>query len=181
MIYGYGRVSTKDQNLARQRYALKKFGCDKIYAEKRSGKTMKRPQLQRLLAKLIPGDVLVFWHIDRLGRDARDLINLAYDLRDRGITIKSLTQKIDTTTSEGQCDFIEKCAEAQKEHARISMRTLDGLVVARKNGSRFGRPLSLSARKREIARTLRATDELSIRLIAKRIKSNPATVWRALH
>ena len=74
MIYGYVRVSTKEQNEDRQLIAMRDFGVERIYTDKQSGKDFERPQYKRLVRKLKPEDVLVIKSIDRLGRNYRDII-----------------------------------------------------------------------------------------------------------
>lgn len=72
--YGYLRVSTREQNEARQRIALEAFGVDRLFVDKQSGKDFNRPAYQRLIGRLKPGDVLVIKSIDRLGRNYEDIL-----------------------------------------------------------------------------------------------------------
>jgi DNA invertase Pin-like site-specific DNA recombinase len=85
MKVGYARVSKKDQNLDLQLRPLKAEGCDRIFREKMSGKRWDRPELDAALRSLKKGDVLVVWHLDRLGRSARELVNLNYEFKCQGI------------------------------------------------------------------------------------------------
>ena len=103
MKYGYARVSTDDQDPALQLAALKKAGCKTLFKDEGiSGATTKRPALLRCLAALEPGDTLIVWKLDRLGRNLRDLIHMLDDLRERGIKFQSLTEAIDTSTPTGR-------------------------------------------------------------------------------
>jgi DNA invertase Pin-like site-specific DNA recombinase len=103
MKYGYARVSTDDQNPALQLAALKKAGCKTIFTDQLSGATgVKRPSLLRCLKKLQPGDTLIVWKLDRLGRSLRDLITMLDDLKQRSVRFHSLTEAIDTTTPTGR-------------------------------------------------------------------------------
>lgn len=103
MKYGYARVSTDDQNSALQIAALKKERCNQIFKEDGlSGATIKRPALLRCLKKLEPGDMLIVWKLDRLGRSLRDLITMLDELKRRGIKFRSLTEHIDTDTPTGR-------------------------------------------------------------------------------
>lgn len=147
MLVGYARVSKRNQDVQMQVVALRKYGCKKIFEEKRSGKTTRRKEYQRALASLKPGDTLVFWHIDRLGRNARELINLEYDLRAREIHIVSLTQNLDTTTVDGRYHFQKACADAEHESGKISLRTLGGLEMAALQGHYPGRQKGLNAQQ----------------------------------
>src|SRR5260370_37013709 len=98
---GYARVSTKDQELQLQLDALKAAGVKPrdTYTDKASGKTSARPGLDKALARLRPGDTLVVWKLDRLGRPMVHLVTTVAGLGARGIGFKSLTEAIDTTTN----------------------------------------------------------------------------------
>jgi len=84
VLLGYARVSTEDQDLALQRAALQEAGCQRIYAEKVSGATRARPQLERMLDQLRAGDVVVVSRLDRLARSTRDLLEIAERLKESG-------------------------------------------------------------------------------------------------
>ena len=102
-IYGYARVSTDGQTLDSQDEALKAAGCENIFREKVSGARADRPQLQRLLAAIGSGDVLVVTRLDRLARSTRDLLNILDTLAKRGAAFRSLSdQWADTTTPHGR-------------------------------------------------------------------------------
>ena len=100
MLIGYARVSTNDQNPELQLDALKQAGCEKIFTEKASGAQRDRPELQAALNYMRAGDTLVVWKLDRLARSLRQLVETVEDLEARQIGFKSLTETIDTTTSE---------------------------------------------------------------------------------
>jgi DNA invertase Pin-like site-specific DNA recombinase len=95
-------VSTTDQNPALQLAALKQEGCKRIFTDKASGASRKRPALDKCLKRLNAGDVLVVWKLDRLGRSLRDLITLLDDLKGQGVKFKSLTESRDTQTPTGR-------------------------------------------------------------------------------
>ncbi|AEJ38712.1 invertase/recombinase-like protein [Sulfobacillus acidophilus TPY] len=105
MRIGYARVSTAEQHLALQEDALKAAGCEKIFTDTMSGAKADRPGLQAALEYARPGDVLVVWKLDRLGRSLLHLIQTVQTLADRGIGLHSLQEAIDTTTSGGQLVF----------------------------------------------------------------------------
>ena len=98
MLIGYARVSTQDQNLDLQLDALANDGCDKVFTETASGAKADRPILDEAIAYARPGDTLVVWRLDRLGRSLQHLMTTVAGLRDRGIGFRSLTEQIDTTT-----------------------------------------------------------------------------------
>ncbi len=180
MLIGYARVSTGEQNLDLQVLALKKSGCRKIFQEKVSGKAKRRPVLDTVLDSLKEGDTLVVWHLDRLGRRTRELINLEYEFKCHGIELKSLTQNIDTSTPIGEYLFHVTCANAQLESARISERTKAGLLAARARGKYPGRPRCLSRKQMRRAKRLRDEKHRSFAEIAATLRCGQATVWRAL-
>ncbi len=95
---GYVRVSTADQNEDLQRDALTATGCDRLFVDHASGKTESRPGLDALLEQLRPGDTVVVWRLDRLGRSLRHLIDLANLLDERGVALVSLGESLDTST-----------------------------------------------------------------------------------
>lgn len=181
MYIGYTRVSTEDQHLEMQLFALRKAGCKKIYQEKVSGKAQKHPALDAALSSLKKGDTLVVWHLDRLGRRACDLINLEYEFKRHGVELISLTQNIDTTTPIGEYHFHVTCANAQLESARISERTKAGMLAARLKGHFPGRPKCLSDRQVKQVRLLSRKKHLPIAAIAERFHVGRTTIWRALH
>ncbi|MBA7848849.1 recombinase family protein [Klebsiella sp. RHBSTW-00465] len=139
MLIGYARVSTGDQNLDLQKNALFRAECEQVFEDTASGKNAKRPGLKRALRRLRPGDVLVVWKLDRLGRSVRDLITLVSELQARGINFKSLTDSIDTSTAAGRFFFHVMSALAEMERELIVERTRAGLAAAREQGRIGGR------------------------------------------
>ena len=100
---GYARVSTTDQNLALQTKELKAAGCKSIFTDKVSGAKSDRPGLDDCLKTLRPGDTLVVWRLDRLGRSMQHLVSVISDLKQKGIGFRSLRDgAIDTTTASGE-------------------------------------------------------------------------------
>ncbi|MFU0945220.1 recombinase family protein [Kluyvera ascorbata] len=139
MQVGYVRVSTNDQNTALQRDALERSGCKLIFEDKISGKTSDRPGLKKLLKSLSPGDTLVVWKLDRLGRSMRHLVVLVEELRQRSVNFQSLTDSIDTSTPMGRFFFHVMGALAEMERELIVERTRAGLAAARAEGRIGGR------------------------------------------
>ncbi len=117
---GYSRISTADQDPRLQLDALETEGCLKIYTDTATGTTAARPEWIACLADLRPGDTLVVWKIDRLGRNLRDLIDIVATLEGRGVGVKSLTNGIvDTTTAHGKLIFGVFALMAEYEAALI--------------------------------------------------------------
>ena len=139
MLIGYARVSTGDQNLDLQKNALIRAECELVFEDMASGKNARRPGLKRVLRRLRPGDVLVVWKLDRLGRSVRDLITLVSELQARGVNFPSLTDSIDTSTPAGRFFFHVMSALAEMERELIVERTRAGLAAAREQGRVGGR------------------------------------------
>ena len=151
MRIGYARVSTDDQSLDLQLDALRKAGCSKIYRDHGiSGCKTDRPALAEALCSLAPGDTLVCWRLDRLGRSLSHLISIVADMERRSIRFVSLCEAIDTQSATGRLLFHIMGALAEFERSLISERTRAGLAAARARGVRVGRPLKLQAE--ELAR-----------------------------
>ncbi|MEH4266303.1 recombinase family protein [Klebsiella aerogenes] len=139
MLIGYARVSTGDQNLDLQKNALIRAECELVFEDMASGKNARRPGLKRALRRLKPGDVLVVWKLDRLGRSVRDLITLVSELQARGVNFRSLTDSIDTSTPAGRFFFHVMSALAEMERELIVEHTRAGLAAAREQGRIGGR------------------------------------------
>src|SRR5439155_5051040 len=128
MKRGYARVSTKGQNLDLQFDALKAAGCEVIYSDKLYGARDDRPELTRCLAELEPGDVLVVWRLDRLGRSVRHLLGVVEDLGQRRVGFESVHDHVDTTSATGRLVLHVLAALAQFERELTKERITDGLA-----------------------------------------------------
>jgi DNA invertase Pin-like site-specific DNA recombinase len=145
MIIGYARVSTDGQSLDSQQASLKAAGAEKVYAEKISGAITDRRQLQRAIAALNHGDVLLVARLDRLARSTRDLLNTLAAVADKGAGFRSLADPmLDTTSAHGRLILAVLGALAEFERSMILARTADGRRRAQDRGVRFGRKPKLS-------------------------------------
>ena len=180
MLIGYARVSTEDQKLFLQHDALRAAGCDKTFDEKVPGAGARLPARDELLEYVRPGDVVVVWKLDRLGRSLRDLIEIVTALNDRGIELWSLHESIDTTTPAGKLTFHVFGALAEFERDLVRERTRAGVAAARDRGARLGRPRALTPHQVEIARTLMTNPKLSARQVAEQLGVHRATLYRSL-
>ncbi|GAB3568807.1 site-specific DNA recombinase [Spirosoma luteolum] len=152
MIFGYGRVSTRDQNLNLQKDALTGAGCERLYLEKITGTKKERPELNKLREQLRPGDTVVVWKLDRLGRSLPDLIELMEEFRSKQITFRCLALSMDTGTAEGRLIYNIFASLAEFVRDTIVENTNAGLKAARSRGKVGGRPKGLSPRAREKAK-----------------------------
>tara|TARA_R110001592_G_C13180977_1_gene750894 strand:+ start:89 stop:667 length:579 start_codon:yes stop_codon:yes gene_type:complete len=180
MKIGYARVSTNEQDTALQIDALEKSGCERVYSEKRSGKRKERPQLGKLLDALRPGDIVVVWRLDRLGRSTKDLIELIETLKDKGVEFVSLTESIDTTTATGELVFGIFAAIAQFETNLISDRTKAGLESARKRGRVGGRKPKLTLKQAKLAQSMLLDSTVTKSDVAQHFDISRPTLDKAL-
>ena len=144
MIFAYARVSTTDQNPDLQFDALKQSGYDRLFIDKASGAKTDRPEFNKLLGQLRPGDSILIWKLDRLGRSLRHLLDVVDFLNEIRVGLKSLTDPIGTTTSQGKLIFNIFASLAEFERDLIRERTKAGLAAARARGRIGGRPKGLS-------------------------------------
>lgn len=178
---GYARVSTAEQNAGLQDAALKAAGCERIFTDQGiSGTKASRPELDKMLEHLRPGDTVTVWKLDRLGRNTRNLLALIDDLESRGVHFRSLTEGIATTGPMGKAMLTVMSAFAQLERDQLAERTKAGMAIAAENGRKAGRP-EVSADHESVKRAqelkaqgLKAAD------IGKIIGASRATVYRYL-
>ena len=148
MKYGYARVSTVDQKHDLQVDALQAAGCEEIVTEVMSGAkslVLRDP----LLSRLVEGDELVVWRLDRLGRSTLDVLEQLQDLQMRGIRFKTLEGDFDTNTPMGRAMLTIMASLAELERETLRERVRSGLEAARRRGTELGRRRSLNAAQRE--------------------------------
>jgi DNA invertase Pin-like site-specific DNA recombinase len=175
---GYARVSTLDQNLDLQLRALKKAGCQKIFREKASGASRLRPEFQRMLDQIRPGDIIVVWKLDRLARSTRDLLNTMETIGEAGAKFQSLSEPwANTTTHVGKMIMTIFAGIAEFERDLIRERTGAGRESARKHGVQFGRPRKLNPDQRKLAGQLLAAGK-AVRDVARTFEVHEATIYR---
>lgn len=139
-LYGYARVSTEDQNLDLQLDALAKAGIppNRIFTEKVSGTSKKRPALARVRNVMREGDALAVWRLDRIGRSVIAVVEFVEGLSADGILFRCLTEPIDTTTPTGKLMLHMMAALAEFERNMIAQRTRAGMDAARARGVKMG-------------------------------------------
>ncbi|MBJ3523777.1 recombinase family protein, partial [Salmonella enterica subsp. enterica serovar Rissen] len=176
MFIGYIRMSKADgsQTNDLQRDALIAAGVDAahFYEDRASGKREERPGLTACLKALRPGDTLVVWKLDRLGRDLRHLINTVHDLTARGTGLKVLTghgATIDTTTAAGKLVFGIFAALAEFERELIAERTTAGLASARARGRNGGRPYKMTPVKLRLAMASMGQSETKVSTLCQEL------------
>jgi DNA invertase Pin-like site-specific DNA recombinase len=179
---GYARVSSADQNLDRQIAALRSEGCDQIYREKVSGKSIRnRPELAKAIDHLGTGDTLVVAEWDRATRSMIDGIDIIKRINDRGSLLKVLDKAyLDLTTPLGRGFIAFLSAMAEDERMRILARCRGGIAAAKAKGVKMGRRPKLTDHQRQEARRRLEAGE-SARTIAKSFRVHHATVLGAVN
>ncbi|MDF2741669.1 MAG: Resolvase domain protein [Actinomycetia bacterium] len=151
-----------------------------LFTETASGARTDRPTLEQVLDQLRPGDTLVVWKLDRLGRSLRHLVDTVTSLADRGIGFRSLQEAIDTTTPGGKLVFHVFAALAEFERDLIRERTDAGLAAARARGRHGGRPSVMTAHKARVAQEMYRSGQYTIAAIATTLGVSRASIYRHL-
>ncbi|HDZ73829.1 MAG TPA: recombinase family protein [Aurantimonas coralicida] len=180
VLFGYARVSTEDQKLDLQIDALIKAGCQRIFEDKASGARAERPGLVQALSHLRPGDTLVVWKLDRLGRTTHQLVGLLEQFEHDGIRLKSLQDGIDPSTAMGRAMLQIGAVFAEMERNLIRERTKAGLASARARGRLGGRKPKLGRSALDTAKRLMRDPDLTMQDIAHRLSVDRSTLYRAL-
>ena len=187
----YIRVSSLKQREASQLPDLKKWVEDHPheeviwYRDKFTGKTLRRPGWSKLQGDLRRGDRVLVWKSDRLGRKAHEVLALAEELEKAGVTLESLTERLDFTTPLGRAALGVALVFAQLENENRTERVLAGQAAARDRGVKFGRPkgtgrpLKVSPEHRRIARQLKS-EGMPVARIARTIGLSRDTIYRVL-
>jgi len=136
---GYIRVSSEHQETARQQEIMNNYRVDRIFSEKISGATADRPQLKAMLDYVREGDTLYVESISRLGRSTRDLLNIIDTLNDKGVTLISHKENIDTNSPTGKFMLTVFAALSQLEREQLKLRQREGIEIAKAQGKYTGR------------------------------------------
>ena len=139
MKVAYIRVSTEEQNTARQEEAMKAQGVERVYIEKISGKNTDRPQLKSMLDFVREGDTVIVESYSRLARSTADLLNIIGELDSKGVSFISLKENIDTTTPQGKLMMTFFAGISQFERECILQRQKEGIAIAKAEGKYKGR------------------------------------------
>jgi DNA invertase Pin-like site-specific DNA recombinase len=179
MRIGYARVSSKTQDHEAQVEALKTAGCGRIIAEMASGKnTSDRPQFERLMKTLKPGDTVMVTKLDRLARSSRDLHNIVGELQELGCGFVSLGESwCNTESNVGRLMLTIMGGIAEFERGLIRERCEAGIERARKRGTLFGRAPKLDAGQRRVI-AARYADGVSRAELAVEYQVSEPTIWR---
>lgn len=148
MKIGYVRVSTTEQNTARQEMLMEQLGVEKIFIDKLSGKDTNRPQLNAMLDFIREGDILIVESFSRLARSTKDLLKIVDKLTEKGVQFVSQKESIDTSTPQGRFMLTIFAAMAQLEREQTLQRQAEGIAAARAAGKYKGRkPIEVDEEK----------------------------------
>jgi len=179
-LIGYPRVSTKDQNLDRQLKALNNSGCELIYQEKISGTKKSRPELDKMLADLKPGDIVVVQELTRVSRSTLDMLDLVKIITEKGCFIKSLNESwLDTSSPAGKLMLTIFAGMAEFERELMLQRCQEGREAAIEKGVKMGRTKQMDT-KMEYALKLYEDKAMSIRKICEVTGVSKATLCRRI-
>ena len=140
MKVGYIRVSTAEQNTARQEVLMEQLGVERMYIDKMSGKTADRPQLKSMLNFVRIGDTVIVESISRFARNTKDLLELVESLTEKHVEFISKKESIDTTTPAGKFMLTVFAAVAELERGYILDRQREGIAIAKAQGKYRGKP-----------------------------------------
>lgn len=180
-MVGYARVSTGDQDLSQQLDQLRTAGCARIFAEKITGMRRDRPELDRMLDHLRPGDVVTVTRLDRMARSTRDLLDIVERIKNLGAGLRSLAEPwADTTSPAGRMVMTVFAGIAEFERSLIVERTRLGREAARQRGVRFGPQSTLTPSQVTHARELVEREGRGVKEVAALFEVHRSTLYRAL-
>ena len=140
MKVGYVRISTKEQNTARQDAIMEQLGVERVYTDRVSGRDTNRPELQKMMEFVREGDVVIVESISRLARSTKDLLELTSRLEEKQVQFVSEKETIDTSTPTGKFMLAVFAALAQLERETTLERQAEGIAIAKAEGRMTGRP-----------------------------------------
>ena len=177
---GYMRVSTVTQTLDQQRAALEVSGVSGTFSDTMSGARDDRPGLAELMAYVREGDTVVVWKLDRLGRNTLHILETVKALTDRGVSLVSVTDGIDSSTAAGRMMIGVLGSLAEYERELVKERTALKRASSRANGTKFGRPRKVDDTEHIATAKRMKADGHSGKDIAKYLGVSRATLYRYL-
>lgn len=178
MKIGYVRVSTEEQNTARQEILMQELGAEQVYIDKISGKNTERPQLKEMMSFVRSGDTVITESISRFARNTKDLLNLIEQLSAKQVQFISKKEAIDTSTPTGKFMLTVFGAVSELEREYILQRQAEGISIAKKNGVYKGRkPIDLHPDFKKVI-TLWQNGDITAVEAMKRLGMKPTTFYR---
>ena len=178
MNVAYIRVSTEEQNTARQEEAMKRFDVERIFLEKISGKNTDRPQLKAMLDYVREGDTLIVESYSRLARNTSDLLSIVDRLNEKHVAFKSIKENVDTSTPQGKLMLTIFAGLAQFERECILERQKEGIAIAKREGRYKGRKPIDRPQEWDSVIGLWKRGEITARQAQKKLGLTHATFYR---
>jgi DNA invertase Pin-like site-specific DNA recombinase len=179
MKVGYVRVSTAEQNTARQEVIMEQLGVEKVFMDKMSGKNTDRPQLQEMLSFVREGDTLVVESISRLARSTKDLLSIMEELDKKKVKFVSQKESIDTSTPNGVFVMTIFAAMAQLERETMLARQREGIEIAKAEGKYRGRkPVEVDEEKFRQLYNDWQNGKSTPKIMMNELGLKPTTFWR---
>ena len=177
MKIGYIRISTTDQNTARQEVLMRELGVEQVFIDRMSGKSRDRPELKRMMHFVREGDTVIVESISRFARNTRDLLELVEQLTAKSVEFVSKKEAIDTTTPTGKFMLTVFGAVAELEREYILQRQKEGIAIAKENGGYKGRkPIERDNFTAVVA--LWRQEKITAVEAMKRLNLKPSTFYR---
>ncbi len=177
MKIGYIRISTADQNTARQEVLMHELGVEQVFIDRMSGKNTDRPELKRMMSFVREGDTVIVEAISRFARNTKDLLDLVEQLTAKQVEFISKKEAIDTTTPTGKFMLTVFGAVAELEREYILQRQREGIAVAKQNGVYKGRKPIEHPKFAEIVHLWKGGDITAVEAM-KRLDMKPSTFYR---
>lgn len=177
MKIGYIRISTTDQNTARQEVMMQELGVDQVFIDRMSGKSLDRPELKRMMNYVREGDTVIVESISRFARNTRDLLELIEKLCEKRVEFVSRKEAIDTSTPTGRFMLTVFGAVAELEREYILQRQREGIAIAKENGIYKGRKPIERANFSQVV-SLWRSGQITATEAMRRLELKPSTFYR---
>ena len=180
MKVAYERVSTTQQSTLRQEMMMQEHGIEKVFSEKMSGKDRNRPELEKMLAFVREGDIVLIESISRLARSTRDFLNILNELEQKHVTLVSLKEQIDTSTPTGRFLVSIFAALAQLEREQILTRQKEGIAAQKAKGIYTGGRPRVQVDQKQFDSVVRRwkSGEITAVQAMKELRLSKATFYR---
>lgn len=178
----YARVSTAEQNEARQLALAESIGAEKVFVDKQSGKNTDRPELKAMLSFVREGDTLAVESISRLARSTKDLLAIVDELTNKGVAFVSQKESIDTSTPQGKFMLTVFAAMAELERENILQRQAEGIAIAKAEGKYKGRKrIEYDTKEFNALVSKVKAGEMTATAAMKKLNMKPNTFYRRMN
>ncbi len=177
MKIGYIRISTAEQNTARQEVLMKSLGVEQVYIDKMSGKSLDRPELKKMMNFVREGDTVIVESISRFARNTRDLLELVEQFTKKRVEFVSKKESIDTTTPTGKFMLTIFGAVAELEREYILQRQREGIAIAKEQGVYKGRKPIYCPELETVVKSWRRGELTAVEAM-KKLNMKPRTFYR---